>query len=459
MNIILHNYIKKIEDLFKIYFSNKIDSIVDQFTHSNPMNYFNLMSSFDLTMNSFLCQTLIILLEELDFHYSNSLERKSKYHIKSHHSRTILTIFGQITFSRTFFSSKLDGSLFCYVDRLLGLKKYDYFDPYIKAEVLDFVSENNYSATAKHVNSLIASRVSLEDKTCFLSRQTVRNIILTSNIAIPKTKKLRDTEALYIIADEKWIPTQNNNHKKVMQKSIVIFDGFHQFGKRKSLNNKMTFSGRNEDFIYEAIDYIENAYDVSNIKYFYMLGDGASWIKNLKYYFNYNENVQIIQALDKFHFKQAIWRIYNDKEVYHVLSNYIIRNNKDDFTRLLNEIIDLNPERKDKIEEYKTYILNNLSNIQNLYKYSLSCPMESQISHTFASYFTSRPKGYSKDMIDRLIKLRLLKKNKHNIKQLYIKNLNSSETINFNEQKRNYSMFDKKETYTVLSKKANFKAS
>ena len=79
-------------------------------------------------------------------------------------------MFGEITFSRTFYKSKLNGKCFCYIDRLLGLPKYDYFDPYIKSEVLFFASDNNYSKTAKHINSLIGNRISLIEKTSFISR-------------------------------------------------------------------------------------------------------------------------------------------------------------------------------------------------------------------------------------------------------------------------------------------------
>lgn len=459
MNIILQNYKNLINNLIKTYFIDKIDDVISKFNPSgNVNNYINLLSSLDNNMADFMRISLKNILEELDRNYCISLERKRKYHIKYKTSRTILTIFGEITYSRYFYKSKLNGKCFCYIDRLLGLKKYDYFDPYIKAEILDFVSNNNYSETANHINSLIGNRISMKEKDKYLSRQTVRNVILGEIISKPKIKKLDDVEELYIISDEKWIPTQNNDHKKVMQKSIVVFDGFNTNGKRKSLNNKMTFSGRNEDFIYEAIDYIENAYDSSKINKFYMLGDGATWIKNLKNYFNYNLNIEIIQALDKYHFKQNIWRTLPDKNIYNALCECIISDNKDDYKRLINEVIDLHPERKEKIEEYKKYILNNWNNILNLYKYNLSCPMESQISHTFASYFTSRPKAYNKDTIDKLITLRLLKKNNYNIKELFLNNINSNTVIDLNKGNISFAMFDKKDTCSILSsaKKKHF---
>ena len=453
MTIILHNYKNLILNIFKTHFINNIDNVINNFDSLNNVNnYITLLSSYDNFMCNTLRESLIKILEELDCSYCISKERKAKYHIKSKHQRTVLTIFGEITYTRTFYVSKLDGKSFCYVDRLLGLKKYDYFDPYIKAEILDYVSTHNYTETAKHIDSLIGNRISIDKKEKFLTRQTIRNIILKENVAVPKINKLKDTEIIYIIADEKWISTQRNDGKKVMQKAIVIFDGITSKNGRNILNNKCTFSGRNEDFIYDAIDYIENAYDTSKIKTFYILGDGAIWIKYLKYHFNYNPNIEVIQALDKFHLSQCLWRICPQEDVVTVLLNYILTNNKYDFKRLINEIIDLNPKRKEKILEYNKYILNNWNSILNLYKYDLSCPMEAQISHSLAAYFTSRPKGYSTKTLDKLINLRLLKLNNHNIKKLFFSNYNKNTTINLNIENMNYSMFNKNETYSILIK-------
>lgn len=459
MNIILQNYNNLINKLVKDYFSNKIERIISEFNNYSINNYINLISSLDDNMNSFMCNSLKYILEEIDRCYCNSLERKRKYHIKFKTKRTILTVFGEITYNRTFFKSKLNGSCFCYVDRMLGIPKYDYFDPYIKAEILSFVSNNNYSDTANHINSLIGNRISVNEKNKLMNRQTVRNVILKAKLSKPDIKRLPNVSELFIMADEKWIPTQNNKKKKVMQKSIVIFDGFIKKGKRKSLNHKMTFSGRNEEFIFEAMDYIEKAYDLNYIKTFYMLGDGANWIDSLKYYFNENKNIEIIQGLDHFHFKQCIWKLYSNKEVYNELIKYIKNDNIEDFQRLVNEIIDLNIDRKEKIEEYKNYILKHWFNIMNIFKYELSCPMESQISHTFASYFTSRPKGYSKKTINKLIKLRLLNKNGYNIKELYLNNLNKEKIITINEATINYSIFDSKETMSIPINKLERKLS
>lgn len=166
-------------------------------------------------------------------------------------------------------------------------------------------------------------------------------------------------------------------------------------------------------------------------------------IKNLKHYLKYNNSIKIIQSLDKFHFKQTLWRILPNKSVCKVLSKYIISNNKKYFNSSIKEIIDIYPHGKEKIKEYYKHINNNWNNILNLYKSNLSCPMESQISYTFASCFTSRSKAYSTNDINKLINLRLLNKNKYNIKQLLINNFNKQNIINLNKPILNFSMFNK----------------
>ena len=110
MNIILQNYKNLITELIKNYFIEKIDNIIVDFDdNGNINNYINLLSSFDNNMSKFMCYALKNLLEEIDKNYCKSLERKRKYHIKYKTSRTILTIFGEITYYRYFYKSKVKG--------------------------------------------------------------------------------------------------------------------------------------------------------------------------------------------------------------------------------------------------------------------------------------------------------------------------------------------------------------
>ena len=91
---------------------------------------------------------------------------------------------------------------------------------------------------------------------------------------------------------------------------------------------------------------------------------------------------------------------------------------------LVEQFKDLFPERIDTIESNQKYILNNWKERQTYLKNShMKCSMESHISHNLADLFTARPKAYSENGLRKLLKLRMLKVNKVNIKELYLKQL------------------------------------
>lgn len=461
MNIVSQNYNKMITNLIISEISKATNNIKVN-SLNNVYNYINLIKSFDEIVNKSILIAIKSYLEELDFNYTNSFDRKSKYHIKDYRSRTILTIFGEITFKRHFFKSKLTNKSFCFVDRQLGLKKFDYFDPYIRSLIIDKASQDSISKASREVNELIGNRVSLDNKTIFLSRQSARNIILSSPLSNEEDEELNTPDELYIIADEKWISTQskkdgskhkkNDHNKKVMTKSIVIFDGYSIFGKRRYLNNKKVFASYDKNIVDESLDYINKVYDVDKIKQVFIMGDGAKWIKSLTQYYKFNKNTNNIFCLDKFHFKQSLHHLAMSLSYEKYLLKYILNNDRNSFDILVAFIKENNPKREDTINKKYDYIISNWKVIQNLYKYNLSCPMESQISHNIAALTSSRPKGYSYKMLSIILDLRLKYINNKNIKRLYFNNFNSNEMKNISIDHLNMDIFDKYKQFTPYYK-------
>ena len=130
-------------------------------------------------------------------------------------------------------------------------------------------------------------------------------------------------------------------------------------------------------------------------------------------------------------------------------TNYVINNMKEDFINVCNSLIESYPYRIETITEKKEYILNNWKSIKNLYENKLKCPMESQISHTLAELLTSRPKGYSLKTLEKILKIRLLLKNKHNIKKLYLNNYNKEEILTYKKDFISFKLFEREKTYKV----------
>ena len=392
-NIILQNYNNLLKKVLFDIFSTNLKHQINKFNiNGDVMNYISLLSNIDESLCNIAKNTLISIIESLDKAYLISNERMSKYHIKSYHQRTIMTVFGEVTFQRTFYKSRINNKSFCYIDRLLGL------------------------------------------------RQTIRNIILNSKLSITKTEGKKDIENLYVIADEKWIHTQNNNNKDVMNKGIVVFEGI----KNNKLINKMAFGSRDNSFLKNTLDYIYESYNTDNIKNIFLMGDGASWINNLRAELKFNKDTNIIYALDKFHFKQALHHLCQNNILEDILTHYVLKNMKQDLNEVCECQIKTSPHRSKTIIEKQKYINNNWLYINNLYRYNLSCPMESQISHIFADLFTSRPKAYSIKMIDKLTEIRLLFKNDFNIKKLYLNNFNSEKILTINNEFLNYEIYKKR---------------
>lgn len=139
--------------------------------------------------------------------------------------------------------------------------------------------------------------------------------------------------------------------------------------------------------------------------------------------------------------------------IFEVFSNNLKLQLNNTNSDVFNCLIESYSHRKDSIESKKQYILNNWNNIHNLYKYNLSCPMESQISHNIADLFTSRPKGFSVKMTNKLTKIRMHYKNNHNLKELYLNNFNSNTTLTINKDFLNFNIFDKYNNYNLYSNK------
>lgn len=204
MNIISNNYEKILKEMIFNQFSSNLKKQLYKTDNTNKVfNYIDLISNLDNSLCNIAKQSLVTIFETIDKSYSNSIERKHKYHIKAHLPRTILTVFGEITFTRTFYTDRYNKGSYCYLDRFLGLKKHDYFDPYIKATIVEYSANNPIPVVVNMINDLIGNRIKLEDKIKYLNRQTIRNIILDSKLANPELKQLDTPDTLYLIADEK----------------------------------------------------------------------------------------------------------------------------------------------------------------------------------------------------------------------------------------------------------------
>lgn len=403
---------------------------------SSINNYISFMNDLDSFNYNFIINVIKSYFEYIDDVFFHSSYRKAFCESKGFYQRTILTLFGEITFKRRYYFDKKYRDRFFFTDFFLNLPKRKYFDPFVCSEICDEASMSSYSKAGKIVASKVGKRI---NNLVHISRASSRNIVMKFNI-IDDTKQdreLKRVERLYIMLDEKFVASQFNDGKDHMIKAAVTFEDStldYKFKKKPDSMNRYKLIGSHttasvdNDLLNDTINYIYQNYDVDYLKELNFMGDCAPWIKNFpkSNWFKFDNNIKITFAQDGFHFSKALWELTTTKhkDVYHALYNYALLNDKISFTDMCNDFLKMFLERKDVIEAKRDYILNNW-NERQLYQNSshMKCSMESHISHIFADLFTSRPKAYSKQGIRQLLKLRLLKVNNIDIRKKYLDSL------------------------------------
>lgn len=473
MNIISH--------FTKILETNFNDFLINYFKNSNFWNkssdinnYINFMTDLDSFNYSFITNVIKSYFEYIDEMFFNSSYRKSFCESNGFYKRTILTLFGEITFKRRYyFDNKFDDRFF-FTDLFLGLPKRKYFDPFVCAEICNESASSSYSKAGKIISSKIGKRI---NNNLYIGRASARNIVKSFNISNSEEFNHKRIERLYVMLDEKFVGSQFNNNKDHMIKASVIFEDYELVYKEKRKTNSMnryklvnshTCASIDNHLLDDTVDYIYNSYDIDSIKEVIFMGDCATWIKNFpkSHWFKFNPDTKIKFAMDGFHFSQALKQLTTNQyeDVYDALYEYVLFNDKKEFKRLIDEFIELNPERKETIENKRDYILNNW-NARQLYQNNsyIRCSMESHISHIFADIFTSRPKAYSKAGLKQLLKLRLLKVNKKDILKEYLNSLKTNiekttYTSRYIKDRYDYELYDSSQRFSYLYTDNSIKA-
>lgn len=429
-------------------------------------NYINFMTDLDSFNLSFITNVIKSYFEYIDEAFFHSSYRKSFCESNGFYERTILTLFGEIKFKRRYYYDKKYNDRFYFTDLFLGLPKRKYFDQFVCSEICNESASTSYSKAGKIISNKIGSRI---NNNIFIPRASSRNIVLNFDIKDDSPCNLKRVERLFVMLDEKFVGSQFNNNQDHMIKAAVVFEDTELVYKYKKKPNSMnryrlvnsyTCASIDNELLNDTVDYIYNNYDVDNIKEIVFMGDCATWIKNFprSYWFKFNENCKITFAMDGFHFSQALKQLTTNahEDIYDALYEMVLFNKKKDFVTMCNDFKELEPTRTETIDNKMNYILNNWNERQIYQNNSyMRCSMESHISHIFADLFTSRPKAYSQKGLRQLLKLRLLKVNKKNIKQLYLNNLKpkyekTTYTSRYNKEKYDYEYYDTSQKFSFL---------
>ncbi len=129
MNILAHTIQKNYtQDLLNI-FTDKCRTYVAPLTTSlSSLEYGQLISSLSDALAYIGRDALKATFEEMDLAFRNSPHRTSNYYVKQTRYRTIMTVFGEVTYKRTEYIERSTRKPYCYVDRKIKLRSRERFD-------------------------------------------------------------------------------------------------------------------------------------------------------------------------------------------------------------------------------------------------------------------------------------------------------------------------------------------
>ena len=427
---IIDNLKKNIEENIKNYKLNNLITANAVFTFENYIKTMKCIDDISYNFSTFLYKTFI---EEIDNAFYNSNYRKKYCDVISVGERNIITLFGEVTFKRRYYHDNIKNRNYYYADNVLNIKPYSRFDPFVCAKICEVSSHDSYAKAGRTVSELIGKRLKFSDDAdrFLINRAQARNIVMNFDIPELGYEERPTNKKLYVMLDEKWVHSQNNNGEDFMVKAVVVFEDIEKvYKKSKKKNSKIRYKLKGKrvlasidnDLQQQVDDYIYNTYIVEDIDEIVFMGDCATWIKAFPNGFKYHKDMKITFSMDGFHLAQAITNIATKAypEVQAALKQACYDNNMEDFIYLCDSLIELKPSRAETINKKKEYILNNWKYIQIYYhKNPMKCSMEAHISHCFADIFTSRPRAYSEKGLRHLLKLRLLKLNNVDIQLTY----------------------------------------
>lgn len=398
------------------------NSFVNHFNNflDNNISFHSLEDKIFSSTNSLNLDILANILESIDLDYKNSLKRKRIYYVQATRTRTLITSLGLITFNKTYYRSKnkVNGKylFFSYLEDFLGVDKWAKMTLKAEVNLINNSLDNDMSWTSSNTIPNYS-----------VSRQTISKKIKTINYNYSEDIIRKDNpEVLYIEADEVHcnIQSKTKKNKNKIVPVILTHEGHkEEFVKKKQLKDKHYISSsslKTNKLWNETYNFLDIRYDLDKVKYLFISGDGASWIKQYTECFT-----NAIFVLDKFHYRKALNYIFKRETLITDIADDYLRNNMiNEFKALVLLQINKYPHQKKYMIQKQKYLINNIQGIINQTHPMYKCPasMEGHISNKYARFLTSRPHAYCEDSLENITQLITMKANNISLtEQIYHK--------------------------------------
>lgn len=320
------------------------------------------------------CQQLKTILETLDNEIGESRD-KLLYRSKGFRTKTIKTLMGNVTYSRSMYKNTTTHKYVYLLDDTLNISTIGTISQNVITAIVEQATKVSFRNVSKNVSDNNGFSIS-HGGAWKISQQVGASIRerYTTNVEKHRqqqsnsciTKGGREVDVLFEEADGTYINLQGMDRKKTTTgkaeiKLAIAYEGWKKTGKNRfELHNKTVVSGIEDSktFFRKKEARIASIYNMDEIKHRILNSDGAAWLKTF-----IGDDDTVCYQLDPFHKYQAIIQAvpkYLKKHKVNIMK--LFHENKIDealeyIDTLANSMPDENQEKK--LRELYAYLKNN----------------------------------------------------------------------------------------------------
>ncbi|ACX51661.1 protein of unknown function UPF0236 [Ammonifex degensii KC4] len=358
------------------------------------------------------------VLEAKDAYLREHREKRPGWQVERRNDpKEVLTLFGLVSYKRTYYRHKETGERAYLIDRLVGYGPHTRVDPLVKAQVLEEAVELSYRKSGE--------RVGKGSQEVVLSGEAVEKVVhdfIPEELPEPPNDKRR-VKVLYVEADEDHVAGQDG--KKYLPWLVYIHEGKEKVGKDRYRLKRPYYLGGlysdTDELWFEVLSYIEGQYELSPVERTYLCGDGDRWIKKGLEFLP-----RSVFVLDLFHLdKYLVAALGRDSDGYREIWAALWDGDEVKVQAILRRAgkAAASPARKGAVRDCRCYIRQNWEGITAYRLYpeaQLGVSAEAHVSHLYSARLSSRPMAWSACGVDRMTRLRVAKANGVSLREQYV---------------------------------------
>ena len=292
------------------------------------------------------------------------VDRPEGWRVKDVRSRSVLTEFGEVAFSRRIYIDEF-GDRRTYLDEIVALRPRKRLSPGAFRALALFGSEIPYERAARVLFRHCANRVSamttmgaLRETGDLLEAEAAgRREDLFEKGLLPDAA--RDSEELRVEADGIWVAQQRAKRRKIEIKALCSYED-KSAGRRVGVVHH-ALAGTPRRFWEEGVAHLASHYSLSSLKRCYTGTDGEGWCSGLA---DYLHGPEVVHKLDPWHVNRAIKTAFPKPQDAAPLFDLLYSARIDELLDTLSSRLDAASDDGAKIERLIGYICKNRSSIE-----------------------------------------------------------------------------------------------